>query len=146
MVDTGKAPWSRSFRRLPEERVSPSALAGFPLILPEPDAGIRKGLDQVLRSEGVLGSLKVVLEVGGWSTILAYVRDGHGVGVVSESILADAPGLVVRYLDPDRFPPIAARLICRKLPGTGEQLDLSPEAQAWRKVLLRVADSLTFGR
>lgn len=139
LVDAGKGTWSRSFRRLPEDRVPPSAFAGFPLILPEPDAGIRKGVDQVLRQEGILGNLKVALEVGGWSTILAYVRDGHGIGLVSESMLTDGQGLVVRYLDPEFFPPIAAKLICRELPGTGGQLDLSPEAVAWRHVLLRLA-------
>ena len=98
-------------------------------MLPEPDAGIRKGLDQILRREGVLSNVHVVLEVGGWSTILAYVRDGHGAGLVSEGILSDAPGLIVRFLDSEHFPPIAAKLICRALAGvsrTARPLGRSP--------------------
>jgi len=59
------------------------AFCSFPLILPEPDAGIRKGLDEVVRSSSLLNKLDIVPEIGGWSTILAYVRDGFGVGVVS---------------------------------------------------------------
>jgi LysR family transcriptional activator of glutamate synthase operon len=139
LVDAGQAAWSRSFRRLPADGVSPSAFQEFPLILPEPDAGIRKSLDHLLRREGVFPKLNVVLEVGGWSTILGYVRDGHGVGLVSEGVLAEETGLTVRYLDPDHFLPIATKLICRRLPGMGEQLDLSAEARAWREVLLKVA-------
>src|SRR5439155_9665188 len=52
LVDGGKGIWSRGFRRLPEDHVPPSALAGFPLVLPEPDAGIRKKVDQILRQQG----------------------------------------------------------------------------------------------
>jgi len=59
------------------------AFCSFPLILPEPDAGIRKSLDELERSRGLLNKLDIAPEIGGWSTILAYVRDGFGVGVVS---------------------------------------------------------------
>src|SRR5208282_6675010 len=57
------------------------AFCSFPLILPEPDAGIRKGLDEVVRSRSLLNKLDIAPEIGGWPTILAYVRDGFGVGL-----------------------------------------------------------------
>jgi hypothetical protein len=36
----------------------------FPLILPEPDGGVLKGLDQVLRSRRLLDNLDIALEAG----------------------------------------------------------------------------------
>ena len=35
------------------------AFCSFPLILPEPDAGIRKGLDELERSRGLLNKLDI---------------------------------------------------------------------------------------
>jgi DNA-binding transcriptional LysR family regulator len=121
--------------------VPSTAFAEFPLILPEPDSGIRKVLEQALQREGILEKWNVVLEVGSWSTNLAYVRDGYGVGRVSDSALFNSQDLVVRYLDESLFPPIAANLICRRLPGRKEELDLSDEARALRDVLIQGAAS-----
>jgi DNA-binding transcriptional LysR family regulator len=131
------SPWERSLRALPKNGAPVQALTTFPLILPEPDAGLRKGLDTVLRRQGLLDKLDLALEIGGWPTILAYVRDGVGVGVVSEGALDDSAGLTVRRLDPEVIPPIEAKLICRKMPGSGEELDLSDSARAWRNCLLQ---------
>jgi DNA-binding transcriptional LysR family regulator len=133
------SPWNRALRALPREGVAAEALAPFPLILPEPDAGLRQGLDEALRRRGVLGKLTIALEVGGWATILAYVRDGFGVGVLSEGAIEENRSLTVRPLDPECFPTIEAKLICRRLGGSGEDLDLSAPAQAWREVLRRTA-------
>ena len=133
------SPWERTLRALPKSAVPVAALAEFPLILPERDAGLRVGLDRLLRREGILDKLDVKLEMGGWQTILAYVRDGFGVGVVSEGALEPGTGLVVRRLDPEVISPIEAKLICRRLPGSGEELDLSTHAEAWRKIVSRMA-------
>ncbi len=57
------------------------AFCSFPVILPEPDADIGKGLDEVVRSRSLLNKLDIAPEIGGWATILAYVRDGFGVGL-----------------------------------------------------------------
>ena len=78
------SPWIRAVRGLPKDAVPARALTEFPLIVPEPDAGIRKEIDRGSPSGGTAKQLNIVLEVGGWATILAYVRDGFGVGVVSE--------------------------------------------------------------
>ena len=68
------------------------ALERFPLIIPEADAGVRKGLDEALRRAGS-ARLDVALEIGGWGTILAYgVGDGLGVGIVSEAAVVDRRG------------------------------------------------------
>jgi DNA-binding transcriptional LysR family regulator len=133
------SPWERSLRALPRSAVPLEALVTFPLILPEPDAGLRKGLDAALRWQGLLEKIDLALEIGGWPTILAYVRDGAGVGVVSEGALDGAAGLTVRRLDPEAIPPIETKLICRKIPGSGEELDLSEAALVWRTFLLKVA-------
>jgi len=94
-----------------------------------------------LRSRGLLGNLEIALEIGGWSTILAYVRDGFGVGVLSEGAMTDPDGLTTRRLDSGSFSAIEAKLICRRASGSGQGLDLSERAQAWREVVRRVAMS-----
>jgi DNA-binding transcriptional LysR family regulator len=139
LVCAADSPWSRAVRRLPKAGVLAAALVDFPLILPEPDAGVRRGLDEVLHRQGVMGRLTIALEIGGWAAILAYVRDRFGVGIVSVGALVEAKGLIVRTLDPAEFPSIQARLICRRLAGSGPELDLSEPAQEWRAVLRQVA-------
>jgi DNA-binding transcriptional LysR family regulator len=133
------SPWDRSLRALPKAGAPVEALEKFPLIVPEPDAGLRKGLDLVLRRQGLLDKLDLALEIGGWPTILAYVRDGFGVGVISEGALDDSTGLTVRRLDPAVIPPIEAKLICRRLPGSGQGLDLSESAAVWRDLLIQAS-------
>jgi DNA-binding transcriptional LysR family regulator len=83
------------------------------------------------------GKFDIAIEIGGWVTILAYVRDGFGVGLVSEGALDDLTGLIVRPLDRTTFPPISVKLICRRLAGSGEELDLSEAAMNWRRCLGR---------
>jgi DNA-binding transcriptional LysR family regulator len=139
LVCAHDAPWYRAVRALPKQNVPARALTRFPLIVPEPDAGIRRAIDEVLHREGLLNRVNVVLEVGGWATILAYVRDGFGVGVVNEGAIEETRGLAVRLLDPAVFPPIEAKLISRRLPGSTGESDLSEHAAAWREVLQRVA-------
>ena len=98
---SAKGPWRDAFDALPDP-VPAEALARFPLILPEPDAGIRAILDRDL--EG-LDRRDVVMEVGGWSTILAFVREGLGVGLVSKAACDDLKGLLPpRALDPRAVP------------------------------------------
>jgi DNA-binding transcriptional LysR family regulator len=133
------SPWSRAVHDLSGDIVPVDAIWRFPLIVPEPDAGIRKSFDEALRRRGVLTRLNIALEIGGWGAILAYVRDGLGVGIVSQASIADAEGLILRPLDPEFFPPIGAKLIARRLAGSGESLDLSEPAKAWRAVLYQVA-------
>jgi DNA-binding transcriptional LysR family regulator len=131
--------WESKLRSLPKAGALPEAFCSFPLILPEPDAGIRKGLDEVLRSRGLLSKLDIVLEIGGWATILAYVRDGFGVGLASEGALTDSQGVTLRKLDPVSFAPIVARLICRRAIGPGEEPDLTEPTRAWYDELRRLA-------
>jgi len=131
--------WSATVERLAAGGVTLKDLGHFPLILPEPAAGIRKGLDQALRRHSLLGTLDVVLEIGGWNAILTYVRDGLGVGLISEASVPSNGRLIIRYLDSDWFPPIAIKLICRRSLTAGAGLDLSPTAQAFRTALRKAA-------
>jgi DNA-binding transcriptional LysR family regulator len=139
LVCAQDSPWIRAVRGSPRDGARAWALAEFPLIVPEPDAGIRKEIDEALRREGLLNSVNIVLELGGWATILAYVRDGFGVGVVSEGAVRETKGLAIRLLDPEVFPRVATKLICRRLAGSIDALDLTKQGLAWRDVLLRVA-------
>ena len=134
-----RSPWARALKRLPERKTPPAALTRFPLILPEPDAGIRKDLDETLRRQGLLGQLQIRLEVGGWAAILAYVADRQGVGIVSEAAVRDPKSLIVRHLDPEHFPPTELRLICR--PGFSPHQDkaLSADGLQLYEALRRAA-------
>ena len=139
LVCAQDSPWIRAVRGSPRDGARAWALAEFPLIVPEPDAGIRKEIDEALRREGLLNSVNIVLELGGWATILAYVRDGFGIGVISEGAVRETKGLAIRLLDPEVFPRVETKLICRRLAGSVDALDLTKQGLAWRDVLLRVA-------
>jgi hypothetical protein len=66
------------------------------------------------------------------------VRDGFGVGVVSEAALDETKGFMIRLLDPEVFPRNETKLICRRLAGSVDEPDLSAQGAAWRQVLQRV--------
>jgi DNA-binding transcriptional LysR family regulator len=133
----GAASWYAAFRALPRKAVQPEALASFPLILPEPDAHSRRQFDAVTRRANVQDRLNIVLEMGGWQTILTYVRHGLGVGLLTqEAFDLDPDGLEVRRLDPTVFRPQPVRLICRKRSPAEGDLDLTTGAAEFRKLLL----------
>ena len=138
LVCASDSPWNRAVRALAKDGVAAEELVRFPLILPEPDAGIRRSLDEVLRRHGLIGRLQIALETGGWGTILAFVRDGFGVGIVSEAVLKEERGLTVRPLASTVFPRIESKLICRRLSGSGDELDLSEAAVVWQEILRKI--------
>jgi DNA-binding transcriptional LysR family regulator len=133
----GDSVWYPAFTRLPPKGVPAEALRSFPLIVPEPDAGVRRILDAAAQAAGVLNELGVVLEVGGWPAILAYVREGLGVGLVTQTAFEQkSQGLEARWLNRKTFPPQRVRLICRKCSAAPNDLDLSPPATRFRELLL----------
>ncbi len=139
LVCAEHAPWFGKVRRLSREGVAPADLVGLPLILPESDAGLRAGIDKVLRKHRLLDKLDIVLELGGWPAIYAYARAGAGVGLVSEAVLGDEKGMMVRYLDDKEFRPQDTKLICRRQGGTGQARDLTDHAADFREALLQAA-------
>ena len=112
-----------------EKTVAPRALPRIPLILPEPNTGMRRDFDRRCRDAGILDRLKTVVEVGPWGTALDYVRDGVGAGLIPRSA-AKVTGLVFKPLAPKLSPPNTLRAICRKKAGTDE-LDLSELGQSF---------------
>ena len=129
--------WHVAFTKLPPRGVSAEALPSFPLIVPEPDADVRRVLDAAAQQAGVLNELEAALEMGGWQAILAYVRVGLGVGMVTQTAFEQDPqGLEIRHLNRRAFPPTRLRLICRTRLTSPDELDLSPEAARFRELLL----------
>ena len=129
--------WYAAFTKLPTRGVSAEALPSFPLILPEPDAEVRRVLDAAAQQAGVVNELNVTLEMGGWQAILAYVRERLGVGVVTQTAFEQEPhGLEIRLLNRRAFPPTRLRLICRTSLTAPDELDLSPPAARFRELLL----------
>jgi DNA-binding transcriptional LysR family regulator len=90
--------WHAVFTKLPPRGVSAEALPSFPLIVPEPDADIRRVLDAAAQQAGVLNELNITLEMGGWQAILAYVREGLGVGVMTQPAFEQDDAASVREL------------------------------------------------
>jgi DNA-binding transcriptional LysR family regulator len=134
---SARSEWRQAFGALPDAPVSAETLAGFPLIMPERDAGIREFLDRDLEAAGMTDRLQVVMEIGGWSTILAYVRAGIGVGIVSKAACVNEKGLLPpRVLDPEQFRPIPVHLVCRRHVQGGDRLDLSEDAGRFRDHLI----------
>jgi LysR family positive regulator for ilvC len=120
-----KSSWGATWRKLPTDRpVSASALLEMPFILPEPDASRRQQFDEwCFQATG--RTVDVVLETGGWQTILEFAESGIGVGLATQSaferVRTWATGkLMSRTLDEKEFPPDAVRLIARKAHGKEE--------------------------
>jgi DNA-binding transcriptional LysR family regulator len=135
--------WHAAFTKLPPRGVSAEALRSFPLIVPEPNADVRRVLDAAAQQAGVLNELIIALEVGGWQAILAYVREELGVGVVTQTVLEQDPhGLEIRLLNRRAFPPTRLRLICRTRLSEPDELDLSPPAARFRELLLEEGRNL----
>jgi DNA-binding transcriptional LysR family regulator len=134
---SAKGEWREAFEALPDGPISAESLCRFPLILPEPNAGVREFLDRGLEAAGVADRLQVIMEIGGWSTIRALVRAGIGVGIVSQADSGDQKGLLpTRVLDPKQIRPIQLHLICRKHVQAGDKLDLSDDAERFREHLV----------
>lgn len=116
------------FEKLPQRAASVRNLAYLPLILPEPDAGLRPQLDRAFSEANLFGKLDIVLEVGGWTATLDFVKEGWGIGIVTQSAITSTVGLLEPHkLDLPETPPTAVRLIARQQ-GSDQQPDLLKEA------------------
>ncbi len=79
-----KAAWSKAWDSLPVRRpLTAKEIADFPLILPEPDASRRQQFDRWF-SQANNKSPNVILEVGGWLSLLQFVQFGLGVGFATQ--------------------------------------------------------------
>ncbi|HEY8503584.1 MAG TPA: LysR family transcriptional regulator [Gemmataceae bacterium] len=144
LVCAADSPWAAAVRELPAGKIKPRMLEGMPLVLPEPDSGTRRRFDAAVRAKGRPTQLDVALEIGGWATLLAYVRDGLGVGIAGEATVREAdsrerPALVTAGLDPKTFPPLQTRVIARRRHGNPEDPDLTPAAAAFLEALAEAA-------
>jgi len=117
--------WGAAWNALPNDRpVKAAELLDMPFILPEPDAGRRQQFEEWC-FRATEKTVDVVLEAGGWQTILDYAESGVGVGLVTQSVVDAFRGhrhskLTTRPLDVAEFPPDAVRLIARKVHGKEE--------------------------
>ena len=116
------------FEHLPKRPASNKELVRFLLILPEPDARLRRRLDRAFSESDLFGKLDIVLEVGGWSATLDFVRDGRRVGIVTKSaITSDTGQLSSHQLEIPETQLSAVRFIARTQSIAG-QPDLCDEA------------------
>jgi DNA-binding transcriptional LysR family regulator len=134
-------PGFEEFAALPDRKAPARAVTRFPLLLPEPDSGLRRELDRRFRAAAVREDLQVVLEIGGWPTLLLYVRDGLGVGLLPRSALRrERTGeLVVKRLPAALAVPHVVRLMARRRQPGAEGLDLSAEGAKFLQALRQAA-------
>jgi DNA-binding transcriptional LysR family regulator len=130
--------WSAKFKKLPRHRASPlSVLAEFPLIVPEPDSRTRQLLDPIVHKQSWANKVEYRIEIGGWLTILDYVRARLGVGLVSEMAASDpaAKDLVFRPLADARLGTMVMKLVTRKGEDEGKDTSRTSVSNAWRTSL-----------
>jgi DNA-binding transcriptional LysR family regulator len=134
-------PGLEEFYSVTDKTIPPKSLTKFPLILPEPDSGLRRDFDRRCRDASVLDRLRIAVEAGPWTSLLQYVKDGFGVGLLPRSAIGNAEGLVVKALPPKLAPPNVIRVIARRQAGS-ENLDLNPTTgYAFLECLRSVAKS-----
>lgn len=133
----------QEFQAMPEKGATPKALTCFPLILPEPDSGLRRDFDRCCREAGVHDRLNVVVEVSPWTSVLNFVRDGVGVGIVPRSAALAQNGLHIKPLPGKLSPASAVRVICRKRAGT-DDLDLAEGALEFLQALRDAAKGFDY--
>ena len=139
LVAAPSSPFAEAFGKLPDTPISAKALTAFPLVLPEPDSGLRREFEIKMRELGYAAAVQAVVETGGWLVALEYVREGFGVGLVPRSVAGKDPWLVVKTLVSKATPANTVRLICRRRFDAEGGLDLSERGQAFCEALRAVA-------
>ncbi len=90
--------WAGAFAD-PARPADVGEVVGWPLVLPEADAGVRRRWDELVRRRDPSAAPRVAVEAGGWRVALGYVLAGFGVGLVPRSVAAGAgAGVRVRRL------------------------------------------------
>jgi DNA-binding transcriptional LysR family regulator len=131
--------WAERFKKLPKKRALPlSVLAEFPLIVPEADSHIRHIFDPIIHRQSWGKKVEYRAEIGGWMTILDYVRTGLGVGLISElAVVHGANGnLHVRSLIRSRVGPLTMKLVTRHEEEPGDKTREN-RLRVWRGCLLK---------
>jgi DNA-binding transcriptional LysR family regulator len=116
----------------------------MPFILPEPDASRRRQFDEWC-FRATQKTFDVVLEAGGWQTILDFAEAGIGVGLVPETAVEahrqhGTRDLTTRKLGENEFPPDAVRMIARKAHGKDEP-ELTGIGNRLRQLILEQSGS-----
>jgi LysR family positive regulator for ilvC len=142
-----RSAWGSAWSQLPADvPVAAADLLELPLILPEPDASRRRQFENwCYRATG--RTPEVVLEAGGWQTILDFASAGSGVGLVPMSSVDQFRNrsrrkLTLRQLDSQEFPPDPVYLITRKTHGK-EEADLTESGTHLLNLLLNQVHNQT---
>ena len=140
MVAAPNCPEFAEFEVLPERKASPKSVTQFPLLLLESEISVRQHLDDRFREGELRDRLQIILELSDAKSLLDYVRDGLGVGILPRSTFVgeEMKGLVVKALPAALSPVNVVKLISRIRPVT-EELDLSPAAMNFREILITAA-------
>ena len=114
-------------------------LTRFPLIVPEQETSFQTRLRRSLQRTGLLHRIDFRVETGHWSTILGYVNDGLGVGLLAKSVIPAHSDLKIVPLSESEFPSTRTALVCRYAAGSSEELHLSDAARTLYEMLIAAA-------
>ncbi|TWU04694.1 HTH-type transcriptional regulator CysB [Stieleria varia] len=128
----------KQFDDLDRASVSLESLNMLPLVIPEEDSGVRRQLEHNMVRSGVTPALRPVVQAGGWPTIMQFVRDGWGIGLVTKSAVDATDGLKKpKPLDTSSLETPRMKLIYGILPEENTPR-LSAEGESLRQSLLAI--------
>ncbi len=125
-----------------EEKPTPKAVARLPLLVPPQGQPLRIEFDRRCREAGLGDRLNIIAEVGPAATLLEYVKDGQGVGLLPRSALPDSHKLVVRPLPAKLSPMMKWQAISRTKAGN-DDLDLAPIGHAFLEAMRTAAAGMS---
>lgn len=139
LVCSKSSAWATVFKDLPRDKpITLTQACQFPLVTPEPDSRTREVFDEALQRHAANARPELSVQTGGWLTILDYVRDGHGVGLISDAVLVGldkTAALDIRSLHPRQIPPAPLHLIARPAANRKDGLDLTEAGRKWMTAL-----------
>ncbi len=144
LVCAKTSPWAKDFKQLPKKKpITLKQVCEFPLLTPEPDSRTRRDFDEALQRYASSSKPELLIQTGGWLTILNYVRDGHGVGLVCNTVFAtpgDPKWMLTRPIHPRQMPPIPLNMVARYAPDRPQGIDLTEDGLAWRDMLRKAIE------
>ncbi len=139
LVCSKSSVWAKVFKDLPRDKpITLTQACQFPLVTPEPDSRTREVFDEALQRHAAHARPELSVQTGGWLTILDYVRDGHGVGLVSDAVLVGldkTSTLDIRPLNSRQMSPAPLHLIARLAANRRDGVDLTEDGRRWMTAL-----------
>lgn len=132
---------SDSFYGDNDDKPTPKTIAKLPLVLPPYDQPLRIEFDRKCRDAGMGERLNVVAEVGPWSTMIDYAKDGYGVCLLPKSAVEGMNKLVVKPL-PNKLAPLTKTSVITRTVAGSDDLELNDLGKAFLSAIRSAAKDI----